>query len=619
MKKKVINIADFLENNDLKFRETDTHYQLNCFLCSDQRERLGIDKESGAWRCWNCNSCGKKVGSLTYAFGHKEKIKTVESAEKDKREDKCTIKHDLHKKYHNNLKKTKLFDSFRYLKEERKITKEAAVYFQLGARGEFSFRNEEGELKKYDAGEHLAIPYIREGKCMNIKYRALDPEIQKKKKWRREKGGVSILFNEDVLNDLDYKEIFITESEIDTISLWELGIKNVVGLTTGADAFKQGWYDRLLRFERIYLVLDRDEAGQVGAKKIASRLGLGRCFNVTLPDDVKDPNDYIMKYSLADFKELTKKSRPFEVEGVVTIKSAVKDLFHDIDFGEADVTGFETPWAKMNKVIGKMKPGNLITLCGKPKAGKTTLALDLGRHICEQYGEHVGMFSCEMKEKALAHKYIQMVTQDYNSLEDMDIIDRKYAQYMMRKFSEKFHVRYPQRGELELEKVEKIIVDMVQRYGIKFFIFDNLHFICRGEDEKSLIDKATQTFKLLAENLGIVFVLVTHPRKTNNNKQLKNEDMKGSSSIFQDADLVILMHRPMNDADMTPDEAEIGVSDGAMSPRAEFLVTGRFVEGGKTYLAFDGRRSRFWDRGNLYIECMKSLRVTKKNKKGGGL
>lgn len=621
---KSFNILEFMKEHDIKFTKTDTHYQMNCFLCTDQRERLGIviepdEKGEQPWRCFNCGTSGKKAQNLSWAWTNKDKVKTVESAEKDKREDKCTIKHDLHLKFHKQLRNTKKTTAYKYLKNERKITKEAVEHFKLGSKSIFTFRNEDGDIEKYNAGEHLAIPYLREGKCMNIKYRSLDPEIPKKKKWRREKGGVSILFNEDVLNEMDYKEMFITESEIDTISLWELGIKNNVGLTTGADAFKQGWKDRLLRYERIYLVLDRDEAGQKGARKIASQLGLGRCFNIILPDDVKDPNDFIQKYSKGEFLELAKKSRPFEVEGVVTIKSAVRDLWNNLDYGEADVNGFETPWPKFNKVIGKFKPGNLIVICGKPKAGKTTLALDLARHISDHYGEHVGMFSCEMKAPALAHKYIQMVTQDYNTLEDMTIIDRKYANYMMRKFQEKVHVRYPQRDELEVDKVEKIIIEMVQRYGIKFFIFDNLHFLCRGENEKELIDKATQMFKLLAENLGITICLLTHPRKTNNNKQLKNEDMKGSSSIFQDADLVILMHRPMNDADMTPDEAESGVSDGAMSPRAEFLVTGRFVEGGRTYLAFDGRRSRFWDRGSLYMECMKTLRSGKKKGKGKGL
>ena len=52
-----------------------------------------------------------------------------------------------------------------------------------------------------------------------------------------------------------------------------MGIKNVVGLTTGAEGFHQSWYDRLERFKTIYLVMDNDIAGQDGAVKISKRLG----------------------------------------------------------------------------------------------------------------------------------------------------------------------------------------------------------------------------------------------------------------------------------------------------------------------------------------------------------
>jgi len=175
---------------------------------------------------------------------------------------------------------------------------------------------------------------------------------------------------------------------------------------------------------------------------------------------------------------------------------------------------------------------------------------------------------------------------------------------------------YPEMGDLELDKVVARITEMVQRYDLKFFVFDNLHLLCRGDDEKALIDKATQAFKILAENLQIVFILIVQPRKVaNQNKAITTSDLKGSSSIYQDADLVILMHRRVNDGDMLPDEIEAGVSEGSKSPRTEFNITGRYVEGGKTYLAFNGARNTFLDKGTLYNNCMKDL-IGKKKKKG---
>ena len=618
-KSQPFNIKEFLDSNKLIYKESDTHYQVNCFICNENRFRLGINKESGKWHCFNCSSRGTKANSLQYAINNKANIKTNQHIEKDEQEEKCTIKPDFHLQFHENLKDTKKYQSLKYLIKERSLSKECIKFFQLGARS--TFLNSEGD--KYDAGEHLAIPYLKDSKCVNIKYRALDPDIAKKNKWRREKGGVSILFNDQVLDDLDYDTIFITESEIDTMSLWTLGIKNVIGLTVGAKNFKDTWYDRLKRFEKIYLILDNDEAGKEGSEKLAKRLGMGRCFNITLPETVKDPNDFIKKNTIDDFNKLVDEAKQFEIRGVVSLKDSFNQRLNKKNNPDEDNTGYETRWPKMNKVMGKFKPGNLVILSGKPKSGKTTWIIDLATDLADR-GIAGGMYSCEMQHMALTEKITSKVLQrgfhpvnyTFDDLEEHEIC---FAKFKMRNMSKNFHMYYPEMGDLELDKVVARITEMVQRYGLKFFIFDNLHFLCRGEDEKTMIDKATRAFKLLAENLGIVFFLLTHPRKTNHNRQLTNDDLKGSSSIFQDADLIILMHRRNIDGDMLPEEIEQGVSEGAMSPRAEFLITGRFVEGGKTYLAFHGETSTFKDSGTLFNQCMKDILDSAKKKKKKGL
>ena len=130
------------------------------------------------------------------------------------------------------------------------------------------------------------------------------------------------------------------------------------------------------------------------------------------------------------------------------------------------------------------------------------------------------------------------------------------------------------------------------------------------------MDIATQQFKLLAEELNILIVLVAHPRKTNSNKQLTTDDMKGSSSLFQDADLVWLMFRKPIDGNVTPDEVD-GKTEGSMSARADISVTGRWTEGGNTFLAFDGKHSSFKDKGAKFSELVKELKKKAKRKSRG--
>ena len=615
---KKFDIKTFLDDNKLTYKEDEKEFKVNCFICNETRNRLGISKENGKWHCFNCGAKGTKAYSLQYGLTNKDNIKTNIHIQKEEKEEKCTIDPEIHLKYAKLIHKTDKYKSKEYVIKERGLTEECVDFFKLGARRKFT--TESGE--SYDHGEYLVIPYIKSDKCVNLKYRALDPEVKKGHKWKREKGGVSILFNDQVLDDLDYDEIYIAEAEIDAMSLWSNGIKNVVSLTTGAKTFKSSWYERLRRFKKIYIVLDNDEAGREGAELLSKRLGMGRCYNVTLSDDVKDLNEYLLKHTIEEFNKLVDKATQFEIRGVVSLKESFNQRLNKKDNPDDNSIGYTTRWQKLNKVMGKFKPGNLVILSGRPKSGKTSFIIDLATDLADQ-GIAGGMYSCEMQHMALTEKVTSKVLKvGFNSsqfsFDDLEEIDLIYAKFMMRNMSKNFHMYYPEMGDLELDKVITRITEMVQRYGLKFFIFDNLHFLCRGEDEKTMIDKATRAFKLLAENLGIVFFLLSHPRKTNHNRQLSNDDLKGSSSIFQDADLIILMHRRNVDGDMLPEEMEEGVSEGAMSSRAEFLITGRFVEGGKTYLAFHGDICTFKDHGTLFNSCMKDILDSSKKKKKKG-
>jgi len=590
-----VNVLDLLNKFEVKFRETDTHFQMNCFLCSDTSERLGLSKENNHWHCFNCSSGGKKLSSFVFALNNKSTIKTSEKLARDAQEEKCTINPNIHLPFCKNIRRTSKFKTYKYLTQERNITKAAIIHFKLGATSILNGKN---------CGEHLAIPHIKDGKCVNIKYRSLDPNVEKKFKWRREKGGATVLYNDCAIFNLDYDEIIITESEIDTISVWVLGAENVIGLTAGAGSFKDAWYDRLLRFKKIYLLLDNDTAGMEGAEKLAKRLGMGRCYVMTLPEDVKDPNDFIKKYTLSDFNKLKSDATQYQVHGVNNLSTSIALARKKINSEEVEESGLSFPWPRLQRVTGALKQGHLVVLCAKPKAGKSTFAMNLLDYWAKAYSIASGMYSCEMREERLAEKWIGMNLQGYHSFDAVEPEDFDRLNYLMRRQNKLIFTYYPQMGDLELDKVVEKITEMVQRHNLKVFVFDNLHFLCRGDDEKTLIDKATQAFKILAENLNITLILIAHPRKTNTNKPIRNEDLKGSASIFQDADLIILMHRQANDGDLTEEEEAMGIREGAMSGRTEFLVTGRWVEGGKSWLAMLGRRSLFIDRGGEFVKLM---------------
>lgn len=610
-----------LENKKFKFRENENDFTLNCPLCTDTKARLGIKKvanlkkklEIGAWNCFNCNSNGKKFSSFEYAIAQKlgVKFKTKDVIKKEDldgdEEKSSTLAPEFHKKFIKAMSHPK-FTVKQYLLEERKLSEECIEHFELG--GRTIFVDKRGRKKNY--GEHLAIPYLRDGVCVNMKYRALDPNVEKGFKWKRETGGMTWIFNDAVIDDFDYDEIIIAESEIDAMSLWTLGYQNVIGLTAGAKGFKQAWYERLLRFKKIYLVLDADGAGQEGARLIARRLGLNRCFNVVLPEDTKDPNDFIKKYDSLMFQGLLDKSHQFDVPAVKSLATVLKDIYRKrfVENNE-DVKGWEFPWASVQEKAGSIKPGHLVVIAGRPKVGKTTWGLDLTRRMAKgRQKVNVGMYSCEMNLDTLGEKLVTQVLPDLQHIDELTQSQILYAAQLLP--TKRMHFYQPLTSDdLALDKVCTLIEEAVIRYGIKLFIFDNLHFLCRDEDEYTAIGKATQAFKLLAEKLRIGMILLTHPRKGDSNKKLKPDDLKGSSSIFQDADLVIMLNREAVDPDdLTEDEMEYFT--GSLSPNTEVDFIGRWTQGGRVNMYFNEDRALFKDDGADF-EKMREFMENKKS------
>ena len=79
----------------------------------------------------------------------------------------------------------------------------------------------------------------------------------------------------------EHKEIILTEGEYDAIAVAsQISHIPTISLPNGAQSFPVQLIPLLERFERIYLWLDDDAAGQQGLRKIAEKLGIERCFIV---------------------------------------------------------------------------------------------------------------------------------------------------------------------------------------------------------------------------------------------------------------------------------------------------------------------------------------------------
>jgi DNA primase catalytic core len=96
---------------------------------------------------------------------------------------------------------------------------------------------------------------------------------------------------------LQSREVILCEAVIDALTFWENGFKNVT-TAYGVEGFSEELEEALIaaKVERVFLAFDRDEAGEMGAEKVAARL-MARgveCRRVLFPHG-QDANEYARK------------------------------------------------------------------------------------------------------------------------------------------------------------------------------------------------------------------------------------------------------------------------------------------------------------------------------------
>ena len=439
----------------------------------------------------------------------------------------------------------------------------------------------------------IGIPSFRNGKCIVIKWRTLPPA---KKTYLREPAGAeSLLYNEDALT-LPNKEIIVAEGELDALTLLDRGIRNVVSVPNGAAGVDPDCIIRLRKKKKVYIAFDPDKAGQIGAESLAAQVGEGKCYKVSLPENM-DVNDYLSSRSAGDFNELLDSSEPFGKPNVVDFDWVYEERMKWISSGQPD--GLTVLIPPVAQVCGPLYPGNTYLLSAYPKVGKsilsTNIAWSFARIGIPSLIYCMEMTPMEISEIVLHHEFSTTVV-------DQDVWDKGVGTIGGRPLYFGWNPK-----PLKWQNTLDVIRQEVRDKGIKFLVIDNFHYLCRAEKDILGVEGiVSRELKMLAVELGIPVWLIVHPRKKDG--QIIEErvptfhDLRGTSALAADASAVLILHRKMvrqTGGESNIQREPIGIirNDAA-----------RFGAGGQRKIYMDGPRKTF--REPTFEESMGSQGVS---------
>lgn len=403
-----------------------------------------------------------------------------------------------------------------YLQIKRGLSPETISHFKLG----------------YDAEKNaISIPVYKRGELINIRYRFIDED--KKPKYTQEKGCEVWIYNEDgISKGQEKKGVLIVEGEFDLMSTWQAGIKNVISPASGKDSYGM-WIELIDTIPKAYIAYDNDKPGKDAAKKLADRLGTEKSFEVCYPEGIKDANEYFKKNTMEEFRKIIAKAKPFisyKFQGVGDVISMLREKKEDIlKLKCVPFIEFEQDW--------------LVMLSGVSNVGKSSVAMNIADELVNKDIPCL-VLPFERGIKTVGKRYLQVrYKKDQNQFECFT--DKEWDDLVVDAANVPIYFSMPGR-----EDIKDTIAKAVRIFGVKVCIIDHLDYLVRksGENHNLETSNTLQEFKTLAQEHNVIFIVVHHIRKQegfgSTVKKPRMEDLKGSSSVYQDPEAVIMLSTP---------------------------------------------------------------------------
>ena len=457
--------------------------------------------------------------------------------------------------------------------QDRGIKEQTIKQFKIGFDPAYKM-SFDGEKKQWITAPCVIIPT---GKSSYVA-RNVDPKAEPKDRYR--KKGKNKLFNAKKSIFTDPAPIFVTEGEIDALSIIEVGGKAIgLGSVSQADRFIKT-LKRNVEPEicpPIILALDNDKAGRETSSMIFEELANNGYYIADAISEEEEDKEYTLYQSCKDANAMLKKDRKKFFELVQYHKDMAVDDMNELlgnnlkafdnehqvsnlieefwNGDKADLTFFPTGFKQLDKELDGGITRGLCVICAITSLGKTTFALQMADQMAQQ-GTDILVFSLEQGNFELMAKSISRNTL---LLSDFDFINAKTVNGILDKR------RYANYSKLEKDLIEKACATY-KEYGKHIYMYE-----ISGKITYEFIKKEVQNFVQRKKSKPVVIIdylqLLGSTDRYSSDKQAMDETVTCLRQVARDFNIPIIAISSMNRANY---KKEISLSSGKESGMLEY-------------------------------------------------
>jgi replicative DNA helicase len=225
--------------------------------------------------------------------------------------------------------------------------------------------------------------------------------------------------------------------------------------------------------------------------------------------------------------------------------------------------GYSTGWKCLDRYLQGLRKGEVTVITADTGAGKTTFCTQLMVN-CAMQNIPVWINSWEMKPETTMRKLASIVLRRPMKLQSFS--DHENEQFD--EWGSRYHVFInPNTIGTDINSLSTQLVQ-AKKLGVEIVMLDHLDYLVNMRKEKlhEAIDETVKRLHELAFTLSMHFLLICHPRQSSTGtEEVGIHSLKGSSSIKQYADNVLVLHRcARTDSSSDPNKVKIKIAKNRM-------------------------------------------------------
>ncbi len=240
-------------------------------------------------------------------------------------------------------------------------------------------------------------------------------------------------------------------------------------------------------------------------------------------------------------------------EEVVGIRDAVKQAFDLIDELKKGGRHLSTGYYDLDTMLGGgMHPSELIVVAGRPSMGKTTLALNIARHVAVGAKKPVLLFSLEVDHRQIAMNLLCGEARvRSNAVRTSSFEESEWDHLMVA--ADRLSMApifIDDSSTLNTIAIRAKARRMKAKHDIQLVIVDYLQLLEMGagrpESRQQEITTISRSLKALAREFRVPVITVSQLSRAVEAREAhrpRMSDLRESGSIEQDADVVLLLYR----------------------------------------------------------------------------